>query len=288
MEGGEGGGRRSGGFLRLSGYSVGRGRGALAIQWLQKLRPPLERRNPARTRRLSRGSICPKPFASSDAFRLSGMIYTLMADADQDAFSRTDIAGLTATISPERFNTYLIAAGHDPARALRLYMWNAQVGEAFHVPIQAVEVSLRNRVNAALVAAFGPDWWQAQPFLDIADDGRRRDLEVARQRIMNRQLPLVTGQIVAGLSFVFWVGMLQGSYNPPVWGGLLRATCRPPICAGSFGHDLPGGLGNEHNAFPLVAAPATRLHVLPSLQPALSPISPPEAPPDERDKRRGS
>jgi hypothetical protein len=147
-----------------------------------------------------------------------------MADADQDAFNKTDIAGLTATISPERFNTYLIAAGHEPARALRLYMWNAQVGEAFHVPIQAVEVSLRNRANAALVAAFGPDWWQAQPFLDIANADRRDDLEVVRRRIKNRKLPLVTGQIVAGLSFGFWAGVLHGSYNPPVWGGLLRAT----------------------------------------------------------------
>jgi hypothetical protein len=110
-----------------------------------------------------------------------------MADAVQDAFNGTDVAGLTATISPERFNTYLIAAGHDPARALRLYMWNAQVGEAFHVPIQAVEVSLRNRVNAALVAVFGPDWWQAQPFLDMADDERRGNLEEVQRRISRRR-----------------------------------------------------------------------------------------------------
>lgn len=147
-----------------------------------------------------------------------------MSDTDQGSLNAAAVASLTATISAERLSTYLIAAGHDPERALRLYMWNAQVGEAFHVPIQAVEVGLRNRINAALVAGFGADWWQEPNFLKIADDERRGDLDVVLRRIRNRKLPQATGQVVAGLSFGFWVGMLQGRYNPPIWGGLLRTT----------------------------------------------------------------
>jgi hypothetical protein len=55
------------------------------------------------------------------------------------------------TMSQRRFETYLQAAGHDRDRAVALYVWNAKIGASFHIPIQAAEVALRNRVNHALV-----------------------------------------------------------------------------------------------------------------------------------------
>jgi hypothetical protein len=64
---------------------------------------------------------------------------------------------LEPTLSQARLGTYMLAAGHDEARALALYQWNALLGEAFHLPIQSVEIALRNRINAVLVAAFGAE-----------------------------------------------------------------------------------------------------------------------------------
>jgi len=129
---------------------------------------------------------------------------------------------LRPVISEERLGTYLTAAGFDVDRALNLYVWNAQIGEAFHLPIQAVEVGLRNRVAAALTAEFGSEWWKARVLLGIFDDDRRSDIELVLRRIRNRKQPFVPGQIVAGLSFGFWVGMLQPRYNPRVWSRQLR------------------------------------------------------------------
>lgn len=129
---------------------------------------------------------------------------------------------LKPVISEERLGTYLTAAGFDVDRALKLYVWNALVGEAFHLPIQAVEVSLRNRVSVAFADAFGPDWWKNDSFLAMLDEERGADIRLVRQRIRNRKLSPVTGQVVAGLSFGFWVGMLHKRYNPPLWGGRLR------------------------------------------------------------------
>lgn len=131
---------------------------------------------------------------------------------------------LSRMISIERFSTYMTAAGHDEARALQFYVWNAELGEAFHTPIQAVEVGLRNSVNHALQSVYGPDWWQDKRLLGILDGDRRSDLDLVKRRIHNRKLKLGTGQVVAGLSFGFWVGMLQPRYNPPIWGGQLRAA----------------------------------------------------------------
>ncbi|MDP1738204.1 MAG: hypothetical protein Q8L23_12290 [Caulobacter sp.] len=131
---------------------------------------------------------------------------------------------LRPVLSDERLGTYLTAAGFDLDRALKLYVWNAQVGEAFHLPIQAVEVGLRNRMTAAFATAFGSDWWKDERFLNLLDDDRNADIRQVRLRILNRKLSPVTGQIVAGLSFGFWVGMLHKRYNPPLWGGHLRSA----------------------------------------------------------------
>lgn len=135
---------------------------------------------------------------------------------------RSLIDALRPAISDGRLGTYLVASGFDAPRALRLYIWNAQIGEAFHLPIQAVEVGLRNRVNAALVAEFGQDWWKEERLFSILDDERKGDIALVLRRIRNRKLPEETGQIVAGLSFGFWVGMLQGQYNRDIWSRQLR------------------------------------------------------------------
>ena len=129
---------------------------------------------------------------------------------------------LKPVISEERLGTYLIAAGFDVDRALKLYVWNALIGEAFHLPIQAVEVGLRNRVSFAFANTFGTDWWKDDQFLAMLDEDRGADLRLVRQRIRNRKLSPVTGQVVAGLSFGFWVGMLHKRYNPPLWSRKLR------------------------------------------------------------------
>lgn len=126
------------------------------------------------------------------------------------------------TLSEERIAKYLIAAGYDPQRALNLYLWNVKIGEAFHMPIQALEVAIRNRTNVALTSLYGDEWWQHHEFQAIAEKERQDDLAVVFRRIKNRQLPLVNGQVVAGLSFGFWVGLLQAHYNPAIWSSQLK------------------------------------------------------------------
>lgn len=141
----------------------------------------------------------------------------------QDPLNGDGIDAIYTTVSHERMATYLVASGQDRQRAARLYLWNAKMGEAFHVVIQGVEVALRNAVNRALVAEFGVDWWTNQRFLDLIDHDRQGDLDLVRRRLRNRNLPEINGQIVAGLSFGFWVGMLQ-RYNVEIWSKHLRVV----------------------------------------------------------------
>jgi hypothetical protein len=79
------------------------------------------------------------------------------------------------------------------------------------------------------------NWWRNGELEAILDEERRADLRVVLQRIRNRKLVLHTGQVVAGLSFGFWVGILDGRYNPPIWGNQLRVAFP----------DFPAGRGRK-------------------------------------------
>ena len=131
---------------------------------------------------------------------------------------------LRPSLSSDRVATYLTAAGFDADRALRIYLWNAHVGEAFHLPIQAVEVALRNSINKGLSNVWGENWWRDPHFLRHAEREQVSDIETAKVRIKRRNKVLCNGQIVATLSFGFWVAMLRPRYNPPVWSSNLRVV----------------------------------------------------------------
>lgn len=147
------------------------------------------------------------------------------------------VAALSEIISPLRLGTYLNAAGHDAQRALQIYLWNAKIGEAFHIPIQAVEVGLRNRVSDGLAAAFGPDWWSDPAFLALIGAKRAADIDVVKARLASKGKQVATGQIIAGLSFGFWVAMLHRRFNPAIWSGNLRAAF-PHLPAATNLHSL--------------------------------------------------
>lgn len=132
--------------------------------------------------------------------------------------------GLWKTLSQRRMAKYLEAAGEDRERALRLYLWNAQVGAGFHLGIQTCEVALRNRIEAVLGSMFSDQWFAAEEFLKLANEDRHIDLKQARGRIRNRKETETRDQIAATLSFGFWVEMLGPRYNPPIWSRHLRTA----------------------------------------------------------------
>ena len=112
--------------------------------WQREIMP--KRRNPARAFGAVAGLYLSKSRVpgGSDGFS-SPNFYTPMPDGDQQSLTADQIRAIRATISSSRFATYFKAAGHDEERALRLYLWNAQLGEAFHV--------LRRRANRPSPAA---------------------------------------------------------------------------------------------------------------------------------------
>eukprot|EP01035_Chromulina_nebulosa_P036687 gene36687-49448_t len=88
----------------------------------------------------------------------------------QDIYPYTvhEIAAISKSLSLERFQTYLTAAGHNEEHAIAIYLWNARLSKAIRYPLEIVEVTIRNRINAVLIDRWGDQWPQSLAFRGVA------------------------------------------------------------------------------------------------------------------------
>lgn len=141
-------------------------------------------------------------------------------------------AAIDRAISPERWKTYQRAAGFNESTALKLYLWNAAVGQSFHFPLQTAEVALRNVIHQALVAIYGSDWAYDAACRAALTPNQVDDItKVERRHYRIHAVAPVTAQIVASLTLGFWVSLLRRHYNQSIW-STQTVTAFPHLLAG--------------------------------------------------------
>ncbi|MFJ7020419.1 Abi family protein [Streptomyces sp. NPDC101117] len=137
---------------------------------------------------------------------------------------------LVEVISAERFQPFLDECGGDQDQAIRLYAWDSEVARALQSPLRDLEVALRNRVHNQLGGRYGQsDWWnvrRAEPNRHGLDE-----IDAAEQKLARRKRTYDTCDVVAQLSFGFWVGLLGkggrgGNYEMKYWNPSLRHLFR--------------------------------------------------------------
>ena len=149
-------------------------------------------------------------------------------------FSYTDdiLGELETSLSRERLSTYLAAVRGHREKAIRLYVWNTAISAAFYEPLQGLEVALRNAIHRRLAEQYGPAWYD-NPNAKLDSGAMRR---IAKSRGYGDS----PSQIVAKLSFGFWVSLLgpgghiankhKANYEMTLWRPALRkafAHCTP-------------------------------------------------------------
>ena len=128
---------------------------------------------------------------------------------------------LESAFSPERMQTYLDAAEGNHGNAPWLYARNAQLGAAFHGPLQALEVAMRNAMHIRLEERYGSQWC-TNP--DAGLDSKAQDIVARFLRERRVQTP---DQFVAAMSMGFrvrlvgrggWVnGGRRADYDRTLW-----------------------------------------------------------------------
>ncbi len=74
-------------------------------------------------------------------------------------------AELEHALSLERFSRYLAWADGDRARAIELYTLNTRISESLYIPLQALEIALRNRIHAVMTKTRHVSWFSDNGFL---------------------------------------------------------------------------------------------------------------------------
>jgi hypothetical protein len=134
---------------------------------------------------------------------------------------------LETHFSRPRLSRYLDVAQNDLADAMRLYRWNAALSQSIYWSSQTAEIVTRNAICRTLQERYGPDWIRSSNFRSIAKRGDVEKIEAAitRQRQERKLSTPSVDQVVADLSFGFWVSILANHYAVPVnWQRGLRKS----------------------------------------------------------------
>jgi hypothetical protein len=127
-------------------------------------------------------------------------------------------ADLEVHLSRARLARYMREAGGNLEYALELYRWNAALCQSMYWPTQTAEIVTRNGICRTLEKRYGVDWSRNPKFRASCKtkDIENLDKTVSRQKIERRTAMPSTDQIVADLSFGFWVSLLTTHYAVPL------------------------------------------------------------------------
>lgn len=155
-------------------------------------------------------------------------------------YNANQINALEVSLSIERLDKYVKTVGGDKANALRLYVYNTAISEAFYTPLHGLEITLRNSINIRLAAKFGADWYKPDrvrafqyPLTEMLDD--------AGGKLAEERKAVTQGGIVAALNFGFWVTVLAPRYDASLWRPALRHAF-PNRPRGTERHEVHGAL----------------------------------------------
>ena len=127
---------------------------------------------------------------------------------------------------------------------MHLYIWNTAISAALYVPIQGLEIALRNTLQEALVASHGSDWYDKLP-RNLTDkwqamvpphrrrrrrganpsiQGLEQEVIQAKSKLQRKRKTVSASAIVPELTFGFWVMLLHSGTD-----GIFQETLWRPI-----------------------------------------------------------
>ncbi len=160
------------------------------------------------------------------------MEYTsfMLENPTKNKYSEEEILAIEKSLSPNRFNSYVVQAKGDRNKAILLYERNTELSEALFGVIQGLEITLRNSIHRTLQRDTGFDGWYDHIHLEKSESDA---LRFAKDIVQKHHRPVTAPRVIAQLSFGFWVRLTAGSYEKTLWVPYLHKVF-PPKMSRSF------------------------------------------------------
>ena len=132
--------------------------------------------------------------------------------------NKEDLRELEPSLSAVRLTKYLAQTDENYQDAFRLYIWNTAASAVFYGSLQAFEITLRNRINDQLAEKYGAEWVDIdKTSIDFFHSDHSDRIRDAKKDLIGKKSPITPPDIIANLSFGFWVFLLAGHYEERLW-----------------------------------------------------------------------
>ncbi len=122
-----------------------------------------------------------------------------------------NINNFVNTLSTERFDRYLQLANGNNQQALDIYTANVLLSESLYIPLQALEITLRNSIHTCLRPVFGEFWFDS---VDVIKGlYQHEQIGEAKAKLLRSKKDIVSSRVVAELPFGFWTTMFSREYD---------------------------------------------------------------------------
>jgi hypothetical protein len=142
-------------------------------------------------------------------------------------YTHITLSRLEKSFSTARLARYMSIAGGNLELALEFHIWNAELGQSLHLPMQHFELLFRNALNDQLSAVHGDNWFDTlhprfQPEF-------QRQINAAKDELAKQHRQVVPASLVAQFTFGTWIYLLAPCYDRLLWKFCLyNAFTNPP------------------------------------------------------------
>ena len=135
----------------------------------------------------------------------------------------SSVQAVITGLSQERMAPYIKAASGDTGKALKLYEENTSRSATLYAQLQTFEVLLRNAFDRELSAPFVAlkppcSWFDFQSgSTSLVTGDLAAKVAAAKAKVIDKGYKVNHGQVIATLSFGFWVDLTEVKYSQALW-----------------------------------------------------------------------
>ncbi|MEA3554598.1 MAG: Abi family protein [Campylobacterota bacterium] len=123
---------------------------------------------------------------------------------------------LELSISKNRLDEYSKILNTDKTKTIfTYYILNSELSKSLYIPLQNLEVTLRNNIHNALTEFYKTERWYELD--DVLDYNELKRIDESKTKLKRLKKELTPSRIISELSFGFWTSLFNKYYEQKIW-----------------------------------------------------------------------